>query len=107
LQNQDIWGTIGSKAATRRRTKNVTGGLRLVKNLSIILVAAVLSGGIIFACPAGAAHDEDSASGLYTKRGTSGVLAIDNLHENGSTCLTCTNGIYGTSGTRNMRSNEY
>jgi hypothetical protein len=57
--------------------------------------------------PAPKTVKQATSDDLYTSRGISGVLALDNLHENGSTCLTCSNGIYGTSGTPNMRSNEF
>jgi peptidoglycan hydrolase-like protein with peptidoglycan-binding domain len=56
----------------------------------------------------GAVYQENVVqSAAYTTRGGSGVLSVENLHVNGSTCLTCTNGIYGTGNTENMRSNEY
>jgi peptidoglycan hydrolase-like protein with peptidoglycan-binding domain len=56
----------------------------------------------------GAVYREDVVqSGAYTTRSTSAVLSVENLHVNGSTCQTCSNGIYGTSNTANMRSNEF
>lgn len=56
----------------------------------------------------GAVYQENVVqSAAYTTRGTSGVLSVENLHVNGAACLTCTDGIYGTANTPNMRSNEY
>lgn len=56
----------------------------------------------------GAVYQENVVeSAAYTTRSTSGALSIENLHVNGSTCLTCSNGIYGTANTPNMRSNEF
>ena len=59
------------------------------------------------AAPAKTAAADDVPLDIYTVRGTTGVLSLENLHQNGSTCLTCSNGIYGTSGTHNMHSNEF
>lgn len=89
-----------------------------MKNLCKAFFIMVAVCGLLAGSPADAAHKsakhaapaktaDAGDESLYIKRGTTGVLALENLHENGSTCLTCTNGIYGTSGTHNMRSNEY
>jgi peptidoglycan hydrolase-like protein with peptidoglycan-binding domain len=43
----------------------------------------------------------------YRTRTTSGFVAINTNHVNGSTCKLCTNGIIGNGGTPSMRSNEY
>lgn len=55
----------------------------------------------------GAVYQENSVEDTYTTRSQRGVLSVNGLTQNGSTCLTCTNGIYGTGDTPNMRSNEY
>ena len=56
----------------------------------------------------GAVYQENSVrSDSYTTRSHSGVLSVVSDNQNGSTCLTCTNGIYGTANTPNMHSNEY
>jgi hypothetical protein len=36
-----------------------------------------------------------------------GVAGVNCNHENGASCLTCTNGIFGNGSTPSMRSNEY
>lgn len=56
----------------------------------------------------GTVYQENSIqSDAYTTRSQRGVMSVTSMHENGSTCLMCTNGIYGTGDTPNMRSNEY
>lgn len=56
----------------------------------------------------GAVYQENSVeSDSYTTRSQRGILSVESANVNGSTCLTCTNGIYGTGDTANMHSNEY
>lgn len=55
----------------------------------------------------GAVYEEDSVKDTYMTRNQRGMLSVGGITENGSTCLTCTNGIYGTGDTPNMHSNEY
>jgi peptidoglycan hydrolase-like protein with peptidoglycan-binding domain len=56
----------------------------------------------------GAVYQENVVqSDTYTTRGHNGTMSVVSMNQNGSTCLTCTNGIYGTGNTANMHSNEY
>ncbi len=108
------WGPMTASALSSFQSSQglAANGLPTSETLAMLNVRS--SSSVVYGAPqdiepaaGGEVVESTTTTDVYRTRATGGFVAIDTNNVNGSTCLTCTNGIVGNGGTPSMRSNEY
>jgi peptidoglycan hydrolase-like protein with peptidoglycan-binding domain len=109
------WGPMTASAMTSFQSSRglPATGSPTRESLALLGVTPVHTASSVYVAPydiepaAGPMYTSTSHTSVFRTRTTGSFAAINSPNVNGSTCLTCTNGIIGNGGTPSMPSNAY